>query len=66
MGIMNKPTPTWVATKRSIVEDVEVAMDDLGYGVQKAAEVVVSDSDYVSEDQEARMIEEVVEKVQSA
>jgi len=62
---MNETQPTPTAVKQSIAHDVEVAMDDLGYGLQKAAEVVVSDSDYVAEEDEAEMIEAVVEEIQT-
>lgn len=62
---MNDTTPTPTAVRQSIAHDVEVAMEDLNLGLQKAAEIVVSNSDFVAEEDESQIIEDVVEEIQS-
>jgi len=62
---MNGTGPTWTATKRSIVNDVKLAMDDLNMDLEEAAETVVTDSDFVPDGQQDQMKREVVEEIRA-
>jgi len=62
---MTDATPSHDAVRKSIVHDVEIAMEDLGLSAPQAAIRVVEDSDYVEPEDEREVIDAVINEIRS-
>lgn len=56
-------TPTWSAVRRTIAEDAQVMIDDMDEDPEDAVTAVVTDSGFVAEENESKMIQEVLEEL---